>query len=55
MLPLQGAQVRSLAGELIGHMPRGVAQKKKIKRGMGTGSYDSLKTMIIALLRNLTG
>ena len=31
MLPLQGAQVRSLVRELRFHMPLGVAKKKKNK------------------------
>ena len=31
-LPLQGAQVQSLGGELRSHMPRGTAKSRKRKR-----------------------
>ena len=31
-LPLQGARVRSLVGELRSHMPQGVAKKSKLKK-----------------------
>ena len=37
MLPLKGAQVRSLVGELRSCMPHGVAKKKKKKRSGRAG------------------
>ena len=36
MLPLQGARVRFLVGELGSHVPCGAAQKKKKKNWGGT-------------------
>ena len=41
-LPLQGAQVRSLVGELGSHMPRSTAKKKMYKIEILKNSIPSL-------------
>ena len=40
-LPLQGAQVRSLVGELRSHMPHGKAKKKKEEKKKSSSSGES--------------